>query len=459
MSVHDRRPRPARRLAADAALVRRQGPRVHASTVDRLAELVRDPAGRRCGPARADYADGDAETYQVPLVARDRAGRHARARPARHGRHRRRARAGSTTPCTTRTSRRPGWPACATRSHDGAGALRPLRRARTTSRSTSRAWCCTGEQSNTSLVFGDVAILKVFRRLQPGVNPDIEVQRRARRGWARSTSPRLLGAVEADVDGDGQLAGDAAGVPDHRHRRLGAGQGQRPRPDGRGRPARRRGRRRLRRRGRAARRAPSPRCTPTSPTAFGTARGVAPTQLRARGRRRCATGSTRAVDDRPASCADVADGLRRVRSRRRRRWPTAVTVQRIHGDLHLGQVLRTVYRWVLIDFEGEPMAAIDARREFDSPLRDVAGMLRSFDYAGHHRVDRDRLRPAAGLPRRASGPSATATRSATATPRRRRRPARRTTSCCAPSRPTRRSTRRCTRRATGRPGCRSRSRP
>jgi len=234
----------------------------------------------------------------------------------------------------------------------------------------------SGEQSNSSVAFGDDALMKVFRRVTPGVNPDIEIHealtragthavaelygwleladpgpanstgeplqlamlqqflRTASDGWdlARASARNLF--AEADLHAD-EVGGDFAGEA----HRL----------------------------------------------------GVAVSEVHELVREQFGThpydaaGTGESMRQRLAAASDVVPELAAHRTALEQVFSRvnddAGGAQRVHGDLHLGQTLRTSLGWKLVDFEGEPAKPLAERREPDSPWRDVAGMLRSFDYA------------------------------------------------------------------------------
>lgn len=229
-----------------------------------------------------------------------------------------------------------------------------------------------GEQSNTSIIFrreGEQPIIvKLFRRLHPGVNPDIELQS-ALSGAHSPNVPPFVGALSGDwppAEGDGLDHGPLAfgqqffpGVDDAWRVSLHAAHMN------------------------------------EDFTARAHALGEATAGIHVALSRLFPTGECTA-DDRDAARAawgrrlDIATSevpeLEAMRARIEAVYSRALEVswpdsQRIHGDLHLGQAILVPERgWVLLDFEGEPMRPMAERIQRDLALRDVAGMLRSFDY-------------------------------------------------------------------------------
>lgn len=223
------------------------------------------------------------------------------------------------------------------------------------------------EQSNSSLVYGDAFILKVFRRVQPGINPDLEVPRAlARQGctrvpppaaWFRTSEPQdaTLGVLQPYLrdaaDGWTLALASLTSEKDFTDEAYELG-----------------------------------RATAEVHLALATA---FPVDRPSPGRnKRLADAMHERLDAAVRSVSELrphAAGLRSAFDALAGLDSAVRPAQRIHGDLHLGQVLRAGQRWSVIDFEGEPARPISERRRVQSPVRDVAGMLRSFDYAARSR--------------------------------------------------------------------------
>ncbi len=261
----------------------------------------------------------------------------------------------------------------------------------------------SAEQSNTSVVFGEAAILKVLRRVFPGVNPDLEVAGAlARLGSRRIARP--YGWIATDLDGEAALLGVLSQYLAHASdgwtlatanlRAMYARHGSYERdylteplaadPPGE--------------RGAAAAAGPRAgqdfaiealalgRATAEMHADLATAFGSAP--MPAGEVAALSEAMTGKLDAALAEVPELAAQSAKLRAAYADLAAASrpVMLQRVHGDYHLGQVLRTEAGWVALDFEGEPAVPLAVRRAPAPALRDVAGMLRSFDYAARHRL-------------------------------------------------------------------------
>ena len=252
------------------------------------------------------------------------------------------------------------------------------------------------EQSNTSITFGDVAVMKLFRRLEPGVNPDVEIGRFLTTKTHFTHTPSLLGVARYEgSDGlqcvAGMLQRFLPGSTDAWQHALDesgeyfARDGDSAHPFARD----------AERLGAITRELHEALASAHGDSAF------APQRATAADVQRWATNARRRIEDavtllgerldagelRDASAARgvIADRdahLARLDELTATIGDDSGQLIRHHGDYHLGQVLHTRDDdFQIIDFEGEPARPLAERRERNSALRDVAGMLRSFAYA------------------------------------------------------------------------------
>jgi trehalose synthase-fused probable maltokinase len=260
---------------------------------------------------------------------------------------------------------------------------------------TARATRSGAEQSNTSVRYGDVAILKLFRRLETGIHPELEVVRFLTNagyantppllGWIELHPPRADQAVLAVLQ---QLVRDAADGWSHVLRELRDHATRHTDAPGAGPPlldlAERLGQRTAELHRVLA--------GPSDDPAFAPER-VTPAKLGewTEGARHMAEIALQALDrgiaGLPQESRRHAQALLMRRDQLLNLIAHLVPAElnavstRVHGDFHLGQVLVADDDVFIIDFEGEPMRSLDERRGKHSPLRDMAGMLRSFAYA------------------------------------------------------------------------------
>ncbi|MEV4473795.1 aminoglycoside phosphotransferase [Nonomuraea salmonea] len=250
------------------------------------------------------------------------------------------------------------------------------------------------EQSNTSLVFGDAYICKLFRRLIPGVNPELEIIT----ALADRNAPHIAqpyGWIEADLDGtDTTLAimqefltpaNDGWDLALASVRDLYASLPEVPAGEAGGDFA-----------------AEALRLGIATARVHHELAAAFPTSIvEIHEVKRMAEGLRRRLGRAVAEVPELRPHVSAIEAAYHQveLLTTEVPVQRVHGDFHLGQVMRTPTDWVILDFEGEPGQPLAERRALSSPLRDVAGMLRSFDYAARHLLlghsEAERLEPRA----------------------------------------------------------------